>query len=376
MKKLISIALVVMMVCSLASLALAVNAAPADTSINLDATKYPTVLHLSADEIKNSANDSTLALIGGSKDKMSKLTVAEDVTSVYFWGWICSSKVIEGFAYSIDGGADVSEAAFKHEAEEAVLAAAADFGATDVSRFRVTVPVAANTVTNVAIKIIYEDDEQETFWVCNIKNGTIEGESEETKAPTVYGPAVYKKYDISSMDGAVTFTESDFADTPGLKLGYGNQTALGDIDLTGYKALKITYGTDGGFTGDEDDMKTKSFWAIAPEIGTVGWATEEVKNADKIIAKVDASPADGAAWAAGERTDVIDISACTDKGPMFLYFFNSPGDEAFVTGIELIPFEEGETPENPGTGNAMAVVVVTIAVVSLASVVFTKKVRA
>lgn len=165
MKKLVSLALVVMMVS-----ALAISTFAAGTEVNFDKEKWgDNVAHVSYDEIKN-YDDSSNVVISQDAAKSRAVTFEAGKEGAIFWGWVGAKKNITGFSYSINGADKVTDATFKYATEQAVVDAAKGQGGVDGSRFKVKVPLSAGTQL-VRVFVDYEDGTSDMFWACEATVG-------------------------------------------------------------------------------------------------------------------------------------------------------------------------------------------------------------
>ncbi len=164
MKKIVSLALVAMMICTLA---ISTFAAATDVNLNKDAWKKLT--HVSYDEIQN-YDASAFVTIGGDADKRNAVTLDAGKEGVVFRGWVGATAEIKGFSYSINGGEKTTDATFTQAAEAAVVTAANGTGATVASRFNVKVPLAAGSQM-VRIFVEYTDGTADNFWACEATVG-------------------------------------------------------------------------------------------------------------------------------------------------------------------------------------------------------------
>lgn len=172
MKKIVSLALVAMMICTLA---ISTFAAATDVNNNKDAWKN--LAHVSYDEQKNFDGTSNVTIAGPDKTAdekkalMDAHTIAADKEGMIFWGWVGAKKEIKGFSYSINGGEAVTDATFTVAAEAAVVNDAKSKGGDFASRYKVKVPLAAGTQM-VRVIVDYADGTSETFWACEATRGT------------------------------------------------------------------------------------------------------------------------------------------------------------------------------------------------------------
>lgn len=196
--------------------------------------------------------------------------------------------------------------------------------------------------------------------------------------------------DLAAVGGTKDYGPHGYTDVSAKMFGYGSNLNIGTYDLSKYASIRITYATDGGFVAKKDGMPVTAFFAVTGgEVnGGVGQADSGIQNEDKILGKADCADAtitneNGTNWDKNERTAVIDISNVTYNGEVYLYHYNSTGNEALVVGIELLETAigdgEGSTddknPSNPATSDLAIVAVSAIAAFALAGVVVCKKAR-
>ncbi len=206
----------------------------------------------------------------------------------------------------------------------------------------------------------------------------------------VFVPAENVTIDLSTIDGATdSYGPHGYPGAYGVMFDYGININLGNYDLSKYESIKITYATDANFVAKHDQMTEPSFFAVTngKVSGGVGQGNTGVQNADKILARGVCTDADNSAnpaginWDKNERTATIDLTNVDANGDIYLYHYNSQGNQALVTGIRLIAIEADggnadDGADNPETSDISVVIIAAVAAFALAGVVVCKKVRA
>ncbi len=127
------------------------------------------IAHVSYDLIKN-YDESENVIIGTDTNKTKNIAIVPEMLGVIYTGWIATAKEIEGFSFSIDGGAVVSDSVFLVEPEQDVITCATNYttcdgrAVADVNRFVISV-VTPNETQIVRLYVNYIDGTSELFWV-------------------------------------------------------------------------------------------------------------------------------------------------------------------------------------------------------------------
>ncbi len=181
MKKLISLAIVVMMVCSLS---LTSFAAKTDVTNNYEV--WTDICHVSYDHVYPEPS-----AVEGEIGKMLEKTVPAEREDIKLFGWIACAKPIQSFSYSINGGEMVYDDVependsdlpdFKFATEQGVLDAPAGKTTLDgrypdrdnggITRFYIIVPLQEGSQL-VEASVNYTDGTSEIFWALVASRGT------------------------------------------------------------------------------------------------------------------------------------------------------------------------------------------------------------
>ena len=214
---------------------------------------------------------------------------------------------------------------------------------------------------------------------------TVEPTAEPTNEITV--PVEDVEFDLEAMGGTADFAPHGYEGKIGLMFGYGNFKSLGNLDLSKYSKIIITYATHHPYLNKYDDMPCNSMFAICTNGTTVGYSNVDKRAEAGILAQQDTTNST-AGWAGGERTCEIDLSNVDYNGEVFLSHYNSTGMEALVTKIVLVAAEGATTVvpggstdsgntnngnSNPNTGNFMPFVIVVAAAAFVVTVVSKKR---
>ena len=118
-------------------------------------------------------------------------------------------------------------------------------------------------------------------------------------------------------------------------LGYGVAIDLGQMDLSQFSAVKITYGCDGG-PGTETNFANASSLAIGlkSENSSYGQETDDNFNGD--IAHTDMVFSD-IGWAAGAREAVVDLTNVNYNGNVWVAVHNPQATQIAISAIVFVP---------------------------------------
>ena len=195
------------------------------------------------------------------------------------------------------------------------------------------------------------------------------------------------EFDLEAMGGTADFAPHGYEGTIGLMLGYGNFKSLGNLDLSKYSKLVITYATHHPYLNKYDDMPCNSMFAVCQNASTVGYWNVDKRAEAGILAQQDTTDSTGM-WVNGERKCEIDLTGVDYNGEVFLSHYNSTDMEALVTKIVLVAAEgattvvpggstdagnSGNTGSNPNTGNFMPFVIVVAAAAFVVTVISKKR---
>ena len=164
---------------------------------------------------------------------------------------------------------------------------------------------------------------------------TVEEEPETPDEPET--PAVESLViDMSTLGGTGYRAEFGAAgyNAPLQVLGYGVAIDLGEIDLSKYSAVKITYGCDGG-AGTEANFAAASSLAIGLKSTNTTYGQETTDNFDGDIAHTDMVFSSNG-WAGGAREAVVDLTNVDYNGNVWVAVHNPAGTEIAISAIEFI----------------------------------------
>ena len=142
--------------------------------------------------------------------------------------------------------------------------------------------------------------------------------------------------DMSTLGGAgyrADFVPAGY-NAPLQLLGYGVAIDLGEIDLSKYSAVKITYGCDGG-AGTEANFAAASSLAIGLKSTNTSYGQETTDNFDGDIAHTDMVFSSNG-WASGAREAVVDLTAVDYNGNVWVAVHNPTSTEIAISAIEFI----------------------------------------
>ena len=154
----------------------------------------------------------------------------------------------------------------------------------------------------------------------------------EPEAPVVENLVI----DMATLGGAGF--RADFAaagyNAPLQLLGYAVTIDLGNIDLSKYSAVKITYGCDGG-PGTEANFAAASSLAIGLKSQNTSYGQATDDNFDGDIAHTD-MVFSSSGWAGGARDAVVDLTNVDYNGNVWVAVHNPAGTEIAISAIEFI----------------------------------------
>ena len=156
--------------------------------------------------------------------------------------------------------------------------------------------------------------------------------ADEPEAPVVENLVI----DMATLGGAGF--RADFAaagyNAPLQLLGYAVTIDLGNIDLSKYSAVKITYGCDGG-PGTEANFAAASSLAIGLKSQNTSYGQATDDNFDGDIAHTD-MVFSSSGWAGGARDAVVDLTNVDYNGNVWVAVHNPAGTEIAISAIEFI----------------------------------------
>ena len=154
----------------------------------------------------------------------------------------------------------------------------------------------------------------------------------EPEAPVVENLVI----DMATLGGTGYRAEFGAAgyNAPLQLLGYAVTIDLGNIDLSKYSAVKITYGCDGG-PGTEANFAAASSLAIGLKSQNTSYGQETADNFDGDIAHTD-MVFSSTGWAGGARDAVVDLTNVDYNGNVWVAVHNPAGTEIAISAIEFI----------------------------------------
>ncbi len=194
-------------------------------------------------------------------------------------------------------------------------------------------------------------------------------------------------FDLAAMGGTADYLAHGYGDKVCVMFGYGNIKSLGNLDLSKYSKIIITYATHHPYLNKYDDMPCNSMFALCQNNKTVGFSNTDTREEAGILAQQDTTDSTGM-WVNGERKCEIDLSGVDYNGEVFISHYNSTGMEALVSSIVLVAAEGATTTvpggstdsgntnsgnSNPNTGNFMPFVIVVAAAAFVVTVVSKKR---
>lgn len=145
--------------------------------------------------------------------------------------------------------------------------------------------------------------------------------------------------DIATLEGAVEFGAAGYTGKVLQLFNYGNSVKLGDIDLSKYSSVVITYGCDGGATLGDTGCEL-----VLTQNGPVANADNSAKD-DAIVIASGKLTNPTAGWAGGSRECVIALD--TDyNGPVYLCHKMGEGNGIAVDSIKFIAKTASEGGED------------------------------
>ncbi len=137
---------------------------------------------------------------------------------------------------------------------------------------------------------------------------------------------------------------------PLFNLGYGHYIALGNVDLSAYKAVKITYSFDGS-APTKTNFESASSHAIGlkSEASSYGQVTDDNFNGDIIHGDM---VFDAGGWTAF-RVVELDLSDINYNGSVYATMHNPAGTTIAISNIEFIANDP--EPEIPEAGSTVTI---------------------
>ncbi len=150
----------------------------------------------------------------------------------------------------------------------------------------------------------------------------------------VEAPATDWKVDLTTIAGhAVDWTDAGISGAF-FKLGYGSTIALGEVDLSKYSSVKISYCCDGSDVTKQNFEDASSLAiGLKNEASSYGQVTDDNFTGD--IAHTDMVFSSNG-WGSGIRDAVVDLSTVDYNGNVWVTVHNPAGTEIAITGIEFI----------------------------------------
>ena len=128
-------------------------------------------------------------------------------------------------------------------------------------------------------------------------------------------------------------------------LGYYVTINLGQVDLSKYSAVKITYGCDGS-PNTEAEFAASSSLAIGLKSEDSSYGQETTDNFSGDIAHTQ-MVFSSISWAGGAREAVVDLSNIDYNGNVWIAVHNPGGTQIAISAIEFIGAEKVNKPINP-----------------------------
>lgn len=137
-------------------------------------------------------------------------------------------------------------------------------------------------------------------------------------------------YNVAGHSGAVYWDGTGYTKNVFQMTNYGTTINLGEIDLSKYTAVKITYGSDGraqlGNVGSEFCLTSN---------GAVQNGNGSAKAGVKYLARATLSNANGKGWSTGTRSVTLPLST-TYKGTVYLAMYMRDGNGTAITAMTFI----------------------------------------
>lgn len=258
-------------------------------------------------------------------------------------GWVASDRDIDAIGYQIGNGEIVYDANFLKTADSAVLSYAQSvYGSgAKANRFAVTFPT-TNTA-DTTVKIIEKDVDGLTHVVWTIVYDKTQGSITSDKVFNFTDCDVT----VSGLEAGAhkeTWAAAGYPDSVGMAtIGYNAAVFLGNMDLTLYDYVDITYATDRNFLAKPEGASYTGVIGLKYKNKSFGWNGQDFRK-DGTIAYNFVSDASGSGnWAANERKMRIKLDT-TYSGPVFMTSYNgSISDILLVSAI----FHKKSTPTQP-----------------------------
>ena len=267
-------------------------------------------------------------------------TIDFSVNTLKHWGWVGVYGELGEFGYQIDDGEYIFSSDFAVTPEQGVIdAVGADATA---SRMGILIDVSAlageHTVTTV------------------YKNAA--GYVVELLEFTVVRKNADLTLDMATFEGQAGYManfEAAGYTAPCYKYGYGTVLDLGEMDLSKFSAVKITYGCDGG-EGTAAAFESASSLVIGLKSAASTFGQETEDNFDDAIAYTD-MVFSTSGWAGGSREAVVDLSDIDYNGNVWVALHNPAGTEIVVSAIVFVGSDELPVVEDPEEPEAPAPIV-------------------
>lgn len=137
-------------------------------------------------------------------------------------------------------------------------------------------------------------------------------------------------YNVAGHKSAVYWNGTGYTHKVLQLTNYGTAIDLGNIDLSKYTAVKITYGSDGGAKlGD-----VGSEFCLTSN-GAVQNGTGSAKSGVKYLARATLSNANGKGWSSGTRSVTLPLNT-TYNGTVYLAMYMRDGNGTAVTAMTFV----------------------------------------
>jgi hypothetical protein len=299
-----------------------------------DAQYY--VPHASFDEIKANSIAGT-NIKPAVFDKAVAIEVSNTVSALYLWGWAAVMAEPYEFGYVIDDGEIIMNSEFTFEAEQSVVDAIANVGGLTGNRFAIAVDVAALEGAHNIKALVQLDGQYIIIAECNInKDGVTDTEETQPDDTPDVESANGLVIDVAGHELAQDFSAGGY-DAWVIKFTtYGKAANLGELDLSKYEKVIITYGSDKG--------------AMLGDLGGTVYLTSTGAIVDKKNNPIDYTELASATlsnpegnWAAGNRTVEISLADVNYNGPVYLTY-NVPEKQGMV--VSAITFVASAAEED------------------------------
>ena len=190
--------------------------------------------------------------------------------------------------------------------------------------------------------------------------------------------------DIASCSDAVEFAAAGYTSKI-FMFNYSDVKSIGEVDFSKYDSVVIEYSYDGdNMRTDVNKTPAQCFEDAAGKciIGfTAGdkcFGYADVVNQDAVDSAIAYGEmvCNAGSWAGATRTMTLDISDVDYNGVTKMSVNNPWGTQVVISAVTFLEAGSTGNEGSPDTGDAFIVVVAATAMIALAGVVVSKKVRA